>query len=66
MNIVLNGEPFECGQDATISDVVEALSLEGKRYAVELNQEIVPKSEHGNVRLAEQDSLEIVQAIGGG
>jgi sulfur carrier protein len=42
------------------------MALAGKRVAVERNGEIVPKSQHPQVPLADGDRLEIVVAVGGG
>ena len=40
--------------------------LEGKRIAVEMNGEIVPRSRYGETRVAPGDQLEVVAAVGGG
>jgi sulfur carrier protein len=55
--------------DAPFCDVaalVRMLGLEGKRIAVEVNGEIVPKSRYGETRVSDGDRLEIVGAVGGG
>jgi thiamine biosynthesis protein ThiS len=46
--------------------VIRLLELEGKRYAIEVNEQIIPRSEHGIYALKTGDDVEIVQAIGGG
>ncbi|WP_290907033.1 sulfur carrier protein ThiS [Halomonas sp.] len=46
--------------------MVESLGLAGRRIAVEVNEEIVPRSEHAVTRLVEGDRVEVVHAIGGG
>ncbi len=46
--------------------LVEKLGLVGKRLAIELNGEIVPKSTFAEVHLQNGDKLEIVGAVGGG
>ncbi|UZE97988.1 sulfur carrier protein ThiS [Alkalimarinus alittae] len=51
---------------ATVADLIHVLALEGKRIAVELNMEIVPRSEHASTVLKQGDNLEVVHAIGGG
>lgn len=66
MQILLNGETRALESDATIAELVESLGLTGRRIAVEVNEEIVPKSEHGGIRLTEGDRVEVVHAIGGG
>ena len=42
------------------------MALAGKRFAIELNGEIVPKSCHASTRLIDGDKLEVVVAVGGG
>lgn len=42
------------------------LKLHGKRIAVEMNGEIVPKGQHANTELPDGAVLEIVVAVGGG
>jgi sulfur carrier protein len=66
MNITLNGQPFELNSGATLNDVIRLLELEGKRYAIEVNEQIIPRSEHNSHVLETGDDVEIVQAIGGG
>ncbi|KEA63575.1 Sulfur carrier protein ThiS [Marinobacterium lacunae] len=66
MQIQVNGEPFDAGKCATLGELVNQLGLAGKRIAIELNMEIVPRSEHESTPLKEGDSVEVVHAIGGG
>ncbi|MFD2231179.1 sulfur carrier protein ThiS [Alkalimarinus sediminis] len=66
MNVTVNGDTKALDDDATIADLIRLLALEGKRIAVELNMEIVPRSEHAVTILHQGDNLEIVHAIGGG
>ena len=66
MQIQLNGEPRDLAADLTVAQLIATLGLTGRRIAVELNEDIVPKSQHEAVRLSEGDRVEIVHAIGGG
>jgi sulfur carrier protein len=66
MNITINGKPQDTGQARTVEDLVATLGYKGKRIAVERNGDIVPKSQHALVELAENDAIEIVVAVGGG
>ncbi len=66
MKISVNGELREYAENTTVADVVEDLGLTGKRIAVELNKEIMPYDQYASHQLADEDRLEIVQAIGGG
>lgn len=66
MQIQLNGDSHALEGEPTISDLIASLGLTGRRIAVEVNEEIVPRSQHEATRLAEGDRVEIVHAIGGG
>lgn len=66
MQIQLNGEAYPLDEPITLTDLVERLGLAGKRLAIELNLEIVPRSQFAETRLADGDRVEIVHAIGGG
>lgn len=66
MRIQLNGEPFELPENQSVADLLSRLDLTGRRVAVELNLDIVPRSQHDSTRLAEGDQVEVVHAIGGG
>lgn len=66
MQIQVNGDTRTLDAGSTLLQLIQLLELEGKRIAVEINEEIVPRSEHGNTVLNEDDNIEIVHAIGGG
>ncbi|AYC31119.1 sulfur carrier protein ThiS [Pseudomonas cavernae] len=66
MRIQLNGEAFELPAGETLVDLLVRLELTGKRVAVELNLDIVPRSQHASTVLGEGDRVEVVHAIGGG
>lgn len=66
MRIQLNGEPFELPDGQTVADLLGHLDLTGRRVAVELNLDIVPRSQHAATALRDGDRIEVVHAIGGG
>ncbi len=66
LNITINGEARQFATGQNVASVIDALALTGKRIAVELNGEIVPKSQHADTALMPGDRLEIVVAVGGG
>ena len=66
MDILLNGETRTLAPGATIADLLEAEGLAGRRVAVEVNGEIVPRGVHATHALAEGDRVEVVHALGGG
>lgn len=66
MQIQVNGEPVQLSAGASIADLIQQMALAGKRLAVEVNEDIVPRSRHPEFILSDGDRVEIVQAIGGG
>jgi sulfur carrier protein len=66
IRVVLNGAPREFPAPLTFSELIDELSLGGRRLAVERNGEIVPRSRFGEARVADGDRIEVVMAVGGG
>jgi len=66
MQIQVNGKPMSVDSNCTLQSLLDTLTITGGRLAVEVNEEIVPRSEHDTHRLVEGDVVEIVHAIGGG
>lgn len=65
--ISLNGKPLVLpGNIKTVAALLGHLDFMNKRIAVELNEQIVPKSKHADTTLSEGDVVEVVHAIGGG
>lgn len=65
MNIYMNGEQqqTEC---RNLLELVQSFALEGKHYAVEVNEMIIPKSRLAETPICEADKIEIIHAVGGG
>lgn len=66
MIITINGEPKTVAEGITVQDLIEQLNLTGRRLAIEVNLDIVPRSQHAQRRLRDNDVVEVVHAIGGG
>ena len=66
MNILLNNEPISVCEALTIRGLLIHVNIQKKYYAVEVNEQIVPKSSHASFTLKEGDKVEVVAAIGGG
>jgi thiamine biosynthesis protein ThiS len=66
MNIYVNGEIRDLPEGCTAEHLVALLGFAGKRIAIEINQELVPRGAHATHTLQPEDRVEIVQAIGGG
>ena len=66
IQIQLNGEARCIAAGTTVADLIEQLGHAGRRVAVEVNREIVPKSRHAEHPLGDGDIVELVHALGGG
>jgi sulfur carrier protein len=66
MEITLNGNSKQVPEGMTAAQLVEFLELKGRRLAIEINEEIIPRSTYEGCRLNPGDQVEIVHAIGGG
>ena len=66
MEIFVNGESRQVQESYSIIQLLEEMDLSGKRLALEINEEIVPKSRHTDYLISAGDKVEIVNAIGGG
>lgn len=66
MNIQVNAQVREVPEGATIADLLVEMRLEPRLVAVEVNKMVVPRAQHGQHVLHEEDRLEIVTLVGGG
>lgn len=66
MKITLNGETRSIDDGIKLQALLDQLGFGGKRLAVEINKEIIPKSQHTDYLIKDGDNIEIVHAIGGG
>lgn len=66
LSIHLNGEIRMVPAHTTLAALLGLSGYRERRVAVEINGEIVPRSQHAHTVLADGDRIEIVQAIGGG
>ena len=65
IGIILNGSEILLKSNS-LKELVDSLNLQEARFAVEINREIVPKSQIDNYTLNDKDEVEIVIAVGGG
>lgn len=66
MQIIVNGESRDVLDGLTAAQLIEDMSIAGKRIAMEVNLEIVPRSTYAEYRFKAGDKVEIVHAVGGG
>lgn len=66
MRVSVNGQPHDLGGDTTLARLLDQLGLGTRRVAVAVNAATVPRSEFAARTLREGDSVEIIEAVGGG
>ncbi len=66
MRITVNGEPREVERGVTLLALLGALGLDPRRVAVAVNAAVVPRAELAARAAAEDDRVEIIEAVGGG
>jgi sulfur carrier protein len=64
--LTINGEARQFATGTTALAVVQALGLEGRPVAVEVNERVVPRAELDRCMLSSGDRLEVVTLVGGG
>lgn len=66
MQIEVNGKQRDVGDGASVAELLDQLDLDGRLVVVELNREIVRRTEQADVSLRPGDRVEIVHFVGGG
>ena len=66
LQITVNGARRVTPEGATVADLLNELTLDARKVAIERNLAIVPRSAHTATRLMDGDRIEIVGFIGGG
>jgi sulfur carrier protein len=65
MRVFVNGELREV-ETSTLAGLITELDLPVARIAIELNREVVRRSDWGSTMLKDEDRIEIVHFVGGG
>ena len=63
--VQINGKAYEAA-GKTVGSVIQELEYDIRTIAIELNEEIVPKTTLAQVILKDGDVLEVVSFVGGG
>jgi thiamine biosynthesis protein ThiS len=66
MKVLVNGEEKDLSDATSLSELITALDLPVARIAIELNREVVRRSDWGSTMLKDGDRIEIVHFVGGG
>jgi len=63
--VYVNGNPYEVA-GCCIGDVIREFGYDISVIAVELNEEIVPKTKYDLTKINDGDVIEVVSFVGGG
>ena len=66
MKVFVNGDEKEIGSGISLAELITQLDLPVARIAIELNREVVRRSDWGGTMLKDEDRIEIVHFVGGG
>ena len=66
MNVILNGEVRELPENSSLQQLLEHFSLPSQRIAIELNKTVVRRKDWPDVRVSEDDRVEVIHFVGGG
>ena len=66
ISVQINGEEKVFAREVNLEWVIDSLSLQNRKIAVEINGQIIPRSEYTKTLIKSGDSIEIVDAVGGG
>ena len=66
LSLTVNGEPQAVPGHCTVRQLLGLLDLDGRRIAVAVNRDVVPRSSFETQQLANGDRIEILEAVGGG
>ena len=66
IQIYINGKKKNINSNCNLIDILKEYSLINKLVAVEINQEVIPKSRYKTLTINKNDKIEILELIGGG
>ena len=66
IQIYINGKKKNINSNYNLINILEKYSLKNKMVAIEINQEVIPKSNYKTKKINNNDRIEILELIGGG
>ncbi|MCM2372147.1 sulfur carrier protein ThiS [Aporhodopirellula aestuarii] len=64
--IHVNGKEVEIEREMSIEELLQTVEVPKNYLAVEVNEDVVAKEDHGKVMVNEGDRVEVVTLVGGG
>lgn len=66
IEIQVNGQSRRIGQGASVASLLDQLEVDRRTVVVELNRQILRRTELNDIGLESGDRIELVQFVGGG
>ena len=66
IQIYINGKKKYVNIEDNLINILEKYSLDQKMVAIEINKEVIPKSNYISKKINNNDRIEILELIGGG
>jgi sulfur carrier protein len=66
VRIVLNGAERELSEGTTIAQLIDEITRDHSRVAVERNRAIAPRADWAATAVTDGDEIEVVTLVGGG
>jgi len=66
MTIQLNGREVVLGDGISLQELIKNLKLNPQNIVIELNEELIRKDDWANIRIKENNRIEIISFVGGG
>jgi thiamine biosynthesis protein ThiS len=66
MRLTINGKPETVENASTVAELLQHFDVPAVRVAVEVNRELVTRSQYDATALHDGDTVEIVTFVGGG
>lgn len=66
MHLTINGKKQEVRSSGALEELLRELDITSPHFAVAINHQVIPRSQHPSTKVKEGDHIEIVHAVGGG
>lgn len=66
MEVMINGDTFEFGEQLTLLEVLQQLEIDEQRVIVEHNSKLIKQDAFASQVVSANDKLELLEFVGGG
>jgi len=66
VTIHVNETPIQFDESPSIRDLIHRIEIHSPAIAVAVNSEIIPRASFGDVKLRDQDRVDVIRPVGGG